>query len=70
MMFANDIVLCSTRREEAWEWRRAREERGLKISWKKTEYLMCNEHEDADFHYHGEAVKRVTPICEIATMLN
>ena len=26
------------------------EERGLKISRKKTEYLGCNEHQDADIH--------------------
>ena len=35
------------------------EERGLKISRMKTEYLGCNEHQDADIQLQGEAVKRV-----------
>ena len=38
---------------------RATEERGLKISRKKTEYLECNEHQDAAIHLQGETVKRV-----------
>ena len=35
------------------------EARGLKIGRKKTEYLGCNEHQDAEIHLQGEAVKRV-----------
>ena len=45
MLFADDTVLCSTRKErlerKLGEWRRAMEERGLKISRKKTEYLSA-----------------------------
>ena len=60
MLFADDIVLCSTRREHVErkleEWRRAMEERGLKISRKKTEHLGCNWHQHADIHLQGETV--------------
>ena len=35
------------------------EERGLKISRRKTEYLGCNEHQDEEIHLQGETVKRV-----------
>ena len=42
MLFADDIVLCSTRRDHVErkleEWRRAMVERGLKIIIRKTEY--------------------------------
>ena len=63
MLFADDIVMCSTRREHVErkleEWRRAVEERGLKISIKTTEYLECSEHQGADIHLQGETVKRM-----------
>ena len=63
MLFADDIMLCSTRRDHVErkleEWRTAMEERGLKISRRKTEYLGCNEHQDAEIHSQGETVKRV-----------
>ena len=35
------------------------EQRGLKISRMKTQYLGCNEHQDADIHLQGETVKGV-----------
>ena len=54
-VFADDIVLCSTRRyhveRKLEEWRRATEERGLKISRRKIEYSGCNEHQYADIHF-------------------
>ena len=63
MLFADDIVLCSTRidylEREHEEWRIAMEERVLNISRKKTEYLGCNEHQYADIHLQGETVKRL-----------
>ena len=61
MLFADDIVLCSTRKyhveRKLEEWRRAIEERGLKISRRKSEYLGCNEHQDAEIHFQGETVR-------------
>ena len=46
MLYDDDIVLCSTRREEVEnkleEWRRAMEDRGLEISRKKPVYLRFN----------------------------
>ena len=47
MLYADDIALCGTRSEvvekKVEEWRRAMEDRGLKINRKKTVYLRFNE---------------------------
>ena len=63
MLFADDIVLCNTRRDhverKVEEWRRSIEERGLKISRRKTEYLGCKEHQDAEIRLQGETVKGI-----------
>ena len=73
MLFADDIVLCSTRRDHAerkrQEWTRAREERGLKISRRKTEYLGCNEYQDAEIHLQGETVNRVNTFIYMGSTL-
>ena len=73
MLFADDIVLCSTiiyhveRKLE--EWRRAMEERGLKISRRKTDYLGCNEHQNADIQLQGGTVKRVKTFTYLGSTL-
>ena len=47
------------------------EERGLKISRRKTEYLGCNEHQDAEIHLQGESppVKRVKTFTYLGSTL-
>ena len=73
MLFADDIVLCSTRRERVerklGEWRRAMEERGLQISRTKTGYLGCNDHQDTEIHLEGETVKRVKTFTYLGSTL-
>ena len=58
MLFADDTVLCSTRRQhierKLEEWRSAMEERGLKITRKKAEYLGCNEHQERSIYREGQ----------------
>ena len=73
MLRADDIVLCSTRRDHVErkleEWRRAMEGRVLKISRRKTEYLGCNEHQDAEIQLQGETVKRVKTFTYLGSTL-
>ena len=37
MMFADDVVLCATEKDEL-----ELEKRGMKVSWAKTEYMCIN----------------------------
>ena len=61
MLFADDIVLCSTRRDHVErkleEWRSAMEEQGLKICRRKYEYVGCNEHQYARYPVTGRDIK-------------
>ena len=45
------------------------EERGLKISRRKTEYLGCNEHQDAEIQLQGETLKRVKTFTYLGSTL-
>ena len=45
------------------------EERGLKIIRNKTEYLGCNEHQDAEIQLQGEPLKRVKTFTYLASTL-
>ena len=67
MLYADDIVLCGTRREvvekKLEEWRRAMEDRGLKINRKKTVYLRFNVDGNldgnSDINIRGKNLERV-----------
>ena len=73
MLFADDILLCSTRIDHVEmkleEWRTAMEERGLKISRRKTEYLGFNQHQDAEIQLQGDTLKRVKTFTYLGSTL-
>jgi len=63
MLFADDIVICCNSREEAeWKtecWGRALEDRGLKVSRLKTEYLSFNDESAGDVRLEENTMKMV-----------
>ena len=63
MLFADDIMICSTDREiveaKLEQWRKALEDRGLRISRKKTEYFKFNEDQDCEICMEGIRLNRV-----------
>lgn len=58
MLFADDIVLCNTSKEKVERktenWRKALEDRGLKISRKIAEYLRFCTGGDAEVRLQGK----------------
>ena len=71
----DDIVLCCTSREEVERkvdyWRGALEDRGLKISRKKTEYLSFMDESDGDVKMQSNILKRVETLKYLgSTMAN
>ena len=65
MLFADDLVLCENTREEAEEqlalWRNAIENKGLRASRSKTEYLPPSSSHD-NVKLGGEEIKTVTTV--------
>ena len=65
MLFADDLVLYENTREEAEEqlelWRKAIENKGLRVSRNKTEYLPPPSNHD-NVKLGGEEIKNVTTL--------
>ena len=73
MLFADDLVLCEKTREEAEEqlelWRKAIENKGLRVSRNKTEYLppsSCHDKVKLD----GEEIQNVTTFKYLGSMFD
>ena len=64
MLFADDLVLCVNTRKEAEEqlelWRRAIENKGLRVSRSKTEYLPPSSCHDSKVKLGEDEIKNVT----------
>ena len=74
MMFADDIVMCREGRKETEVslegWRKVLEERGLKVSRKKTEYLQAGGAEEGTVYIHGDKVKKVDHFKYLGTVVS
>ena len=73
MLFADDLVLCESTHEEAEEqlevWRNASENKGLRVSRKKTEYLPPSSCHDK-VKLGGEEIKNVTTFKYLGSMFD
>ena len=73
MLFADDLVLCESTREEAEEqlevWRNAIENKGLRVSRKTTEYLPPSSCHDK-VKLGGEEIKNVTTFKYLGSMFD
>ena len=73
MLFADDLVLCESTRKKAEEqlevWRNAIENKGLRVSRKKTEYLPPSSCHDK-VKLGGEEIKNVTTFKYLGSMFD
>ena len=74
MMFADDFVLCDDKREgveeKLEEWRKVTEERGLKVSRKKTEYMAFNQESTGSIRMQDYELKKVTSFKYLGTTMS
>ena len=74
MLFADDLVLCESTREQVEEqlelWRKAIENKGLRVSRSKIEYLPPSSCHDSTVKPGGEDINNVTTFKYIGSMFD
>ncbi len=74
MLFADDLVLCENTRKQAEEqlelWRKAIDNKGLRVNRCKIEYLSPSSCHDSKAKFGGEDVKNVTTFKYIGSMFD